>query len=294
MRVPDIPHAATVAEAIASDFYADRLDLSARDVEPGSTWSRMPEVECVTRLRNSGASHRTVRLFLTFVAAMDRARDATRLWNNGVEFFQSYPELFEPAEASAVPISTLRARLSQYGVSQRHGPDSSAWHIIARSLAVGGNPVSRVVDSGVGNAGELLSYLRTSFRGQSRFPLLRGPKIGPMWVRMLVAPGGATIDDIDIIPVAVDVHVRRVTGNLGVVDTLDMSEGEARQVIQGTWRAAVARARIGGPAGITDTCAALDPALWLFGKFGCSHCENVPQPVPIGRACNHCQLRTST
>ena len=89
MRVPDIPHAATVAEAIASDFYADRLDLSARDVEPGSTWSRMPEVECVTRLRNSGASHRTVRLFLTFVAAMDRARDATRLWNNGVELFQS-------------------------------------------------------------------------------------------------------------------------------------------------------------------------------------------------------------
>ena len=87
MRVPDIPHAATVAEAIASDFY---------DVEPGSTWSRMPEVECVTRLRNSGASHRTVRLFLTFVAAMDRARDATRLWNNRVELFQSYPDSLNP------------------------------------------------------------------------------------------------------------------------------------------------------------------------------------------------------
>ena len=30
MCVPDIPHAATVAEAIASDFYADRLYLSER------------------------------------------------------------------------------------------------------------------------------------------------------------------------------------------------------------------------------------------------------------------------
>ena len=79
MQVPDIPHAAVVAEAIASDFYADRLDLSARDVVPGSTWSRMPEVECVTRLRVSGTSHRTVRLFLTFIAAMDRAWDATGL-----------------------------------------------------------------------------------------------------------------------------------------------------------------------------------------------------------------------
>jgi len=290
----DIRHASVVAEAIANDFYNDRLDLSTRGVPPGSTWLRMPEVKCATRLRESGASHRSVRLFLTFIAAMDRARDATRLWSNGVELFRSYPEFFEPTEVSAVPISTLRAKLSQYGVSQRHGPDSSAWHAIASSIAVGENPVSQVVDSGVGNARDLLSYLRTSCRGQSRFPLLRGPKIGPMWVRMLVAPGGATIDDIDIIPVAIDVHVRRVTGNLRVADTLDMSEDEARQVIQGTWGAAVTRTRIGGPLGITDTCAALDPALWLFGKFGCSHCEKVGQAVPIGRACNHCRLRVST
>ena len=294
MRVSDTRHAATVAEAIASDFYGDRLDLSARDVAPGSTWSRLPEVECVERLRVSGASHRAVRLFLTFIAAMDRARDAVRLWNSGVELFQSYPELFEPAEASAISISTLRERLSQYGVSQRHGPDSSAWNVIARSLAAGGNPVTRVVDSGVGNAGELLSYLRTRYRGQTRFPLLRGEKIGPMWVRMLVAPGGANVDEIDIIPVAVDVHVRRVTKNLGVLDTAGMSEGEARHRIQDIWRAAVATTRIGGPPGLTDTCAALDPALWIFGKYGCSHCERMAQPVPIGRACNHCQLRIST
>ena len=293
MRVRDIRHAAVVAEAIASDFYNDRLDLSARDVAPGSTWSRMPEVECVMRLRNSGASDRTVRLFLTFLAAMDRARDATRLWNNGLKLSQSYPELFEPAEVSAIPISTLCACLSQYGVSQRHGPDSSAWHTIGRSLSERENPVSRLVDFGFGNAGELLSYLRTSCMGQYRFPLLRGPKIGPMWVRMIVAPGGATIEDIDIIPVAVDAHVRRVTRNLGVVDTQEMAEGEARQVIQDTWRAGVARTRVGGPLGVTNTCAALDPALWLFGKFGCSHCEKASQPFPIGRACNHCQLRTS-
>ena len=294
MRVMDIRHAAAVAEAIASDFYDDRLDLSARDVVQGSTWSRMPEVECVARLRVSGASHRTVRLFLTFIAAMDRARDATRLWNSGGELFQSYPELFEPAEASAIPISTLRERLSQYGVSQRHGPDSSAWNTIARSLVASKNPVSRVVDSGVGHAGELLSYLRTSCGGKPRFPLLRGPKIGPMWVRMLVAPGGAKIDDIDIIPVAVDVHVRRVTGNLGVLDTQGLSVEQARPEIQDTWRAAVATTKIGGPSGLTDTCAALDPALWFFGKYGCGHCEKVAQLVPISRACNHCQLRIST
>ena len=291
MRVSNIPHAAIVAQTIAGDFYDDRLDLSTRGVAPGSTWSRMPEVECAARLREAGTSDRSIRLFLTFVAAMDRARDAVRLWNSGVELFQSYPELFEPTEVSVIPTSTLRERLSQYGVSQRHRPDSSAWNVIARSLAAGENPVSRVVDSGVGNAGELLNYLRTSTGGQSRFPLLRGPKIGPMWIRMLVAPGGANIDDIDIIPVAVDVHVRRVTENLRVSDTQGMTIEEARPIIQKAWVAAVAATRIGGPLGITNTCAALDPALWIWGKYGCSHCEKAGQLVPIGHACDHCRLR---
>ncbi len=254
----------------------------------------MPEVECVMRLRTSGTTDRALRLFLTFIAAMDRARDATRLWNKGVELFQSYPELFEPAEVAALSISTLRERLSHFGVSQRHGIDSSAWNVIAHSLAAGGNPVSRVVDSGVGSAEELLSYLRSSYGGQTRFPLLRGPKIGPMWMRMLVAPGGAKIDGIDIIPVAVDVHVRRATRILGVLDTTSMSEGEARQGIQDTWRAVLATTKIGGVPGITNTCAALDPALWWFGKYGCSHCEKVGQLVPISRACDHCQLLAST
>jgi len=293
LQTADISHAATVAEVIASDFYDDRLDLSARDVVPGSTWSRMPEVECVARLRDLGASDRSVRLFLTFIAAMNRARDAVRLWHSGVELFQSYPELFEPDEASAMPVSTIRERLSQSGVSQRHRPDSCAWNTIAHSLAAGGNPVSRAVDSGEGHAEELLRYLRSSCGGQSRFPLLRGPKIGPMWVRMLVDPGGAKIGDIDNIPVAVDVHVCRVTKNLGLLDIQNVSVEKNRQEIQEIWRTAINTAKVGGPPELRGTCAALDPALWIFGKYGCKYCEKVAEPVPISRACEHCQLGIS-
>ena len=78
---PDISWAAKIAEAIAGDFYNDRLDMSARGLLPGSAWLRMPEVECVLRLRDSVASDRMIRMFITFIAAMDRARYATRLWN---------------------------------------------------------------------------------------------------------------------------------------------------------------------------------------------------------------------
>ncbi len=66
-----------LAELIASDFYEDRLYLSARGGVAGSPWSRMPAVECVRRLRASGTSNRTVRLFLTFIAAMNRARESS-------------------------------------------------------------------------------------------------------------------------------------------------------------------------------------------------------------------------
>ena len=287
LHSPDTSWAAKIAEAIAGDFYNDRLDLSAKELAPGSAWLRMPEVECVSRLRDSGASDRMIRLFITFIAAMDRARDATRLWNDGVELFLCHQELFEPCEVSAVPIPLLRRILSEYRVSQRHGIDSKAWNSIARSLSSDANPISQVVAFGTGDANELLSYVQSRYQGQSCFPLLRGPKIRPMWIRMLAAPGGANIKNMNIIPVAVDTHIRRVTGRLGVLDTRNMSEGEARYRIQQVWQDAVDVIRIGGPPEIANTCAALDPALWAFGKFACRHWEKTAQLVPIKGTCDH-------
>ena len=232
-----------------------------------------------------------MRLFVTFIAAMDRARDSTRLWRAGSALFESHPELFDPAKVSALPLANLRNLLSAYRVSQRHGPDSDAWSRIAISLSSGIGPVSTVIDHGVGDAEELLIDLKTVDQtGGSRFPMLRGPKIAPMWMRMLANPGGARIDRIDTIPVAVDVHVRRATENLGVTNTRGRSLRASKPAIQSAWREAVAKAAIGGPPGIEGACAALDPALWFFGMHGCSHCESVGQRIPIGRACGHCQL----
>ncbi len=132
-----------------------------------------------------------------------------------------------------------------------------------------------MVDDGVGDAQELLKELRSRDRvGQSRFPMLRGPKIGPMWVRMMANPGEARIRHMDTVPVAVDVHVRRVTENLGVTNTRGWQlNKETKREVRSAWRAAVTAASIGGPSRIQNTCAALDPALWFFGKHGCSYCE---------------------
>ena len=291
----DIHCVAQIAKLITADFYQDGLDLSARNTAPNldNAWARMPEVACVNQLRASRVSDRDIRLFLTFIAAMDRARDATRLWNDGIKLFQAHPELFEPLEVSAIPLPKLRELLREYRVSQRHNPDSHGWRTIAHSLATEKSPISRAVDFGVGDTKVLFTYLRSSFNGRHRFPFLRGPKIGPMWVRMLVAPGGAKIDNLEIIPVAVDTHVRRVTQNLRISDTENMSLNSARPIIQKAWHDAVSATGIGGPSGIADTCAALDPALWTFGKYGCSHCAKIGQAMPISNACDRCKFRTN-
>ena len=280
--------ASSIAAAIANDFYDGKLDLSARGIKQASGWSNMPEVKAVCALRTSGHSKRVVWRFLTFVSAMDRARDSDKLWQDALRMFESEPSFFDPAYVSDVPSERLRDVLSGARVSQRHGADSKAWQTIARSLRAGDGAVARVVEHGTGDAKELLKDLH-GYR--CRYPLLRGQKIGPMWIRIMAAPGGAKVENVDKVPVAVDVQVRRATENLGVTDTGRLSMEKAKPIIRCAWKSAVDGARFGGPSEITGTRAALDPALWYFGKYGCSHCNSkkVNQPMPIGEACNSCQ-----
>ncbi|MCY3837911.1 MAG: hypothetical protein OXH09_04560 [Gammaproteobacteria bacterium] len=222
---------------------------------------------------------------------MDRARDAERLWRDAAGLWEAQPAVFDPPQAAAMPCAALRTVLSRARVSQRHRDDVDAWRTIAGSLATVGGPVRRVVDEGTGDAAELLRDLRgRNGAGRARFPLLRGPKIAPMWIRIMANPGGARVAGVESIPVAVDVQVRRVTENLGVSATRGLPLEEAKPAIQEAWRTAVEAGSVGGPAGITGTCAALDPALWFYGKHGCSHCERQGRRMPIGRACDHCRF----
>jgi hypothetical protein len=40
-----------------------------------------------------------------------------------------------------------------------------------------------------------------------------------------------------------------------------------------------------GPAPIAGTAGALDPALWFYGKWGCTFCERAGRAMPIHEAC---------
>ena len=94
---------------------------------------------------------------------------------------------------------------------------------------------------------------------------------------MLAAPGNARIRWLATLPVAVDVAL-----------TQGLSDGTARSKVQSAWHAGVHEAD--GPAAISGTGAALDPALWFFAKWGCTFCERASWRLPIHNVCRGCSL----
>ena len=283
--------ARAIATSISTEFSNGTLDLSARQNAPKPGWSAMPECVAVHRIQTAGATHAETRTFLTLVAAMDRARDAERLWANAANLFLKEKWAFQTSLALTRPLYELRDVLAISGVSQRHGPDSAAWRLILEAIASDSSPVSfrRAILEGEGDARELLATAKAVREsGQPWLPFLSGPKLSAMWVRMLADPGGASVANISAVPVAVDVQVRKVSEYLGVTKTAGTDLEAVRDEIQETWSFLAEDAD--GPPALKGTAAGLDPALWFFGRWGCTFCERAKQRLPISSACSQCKF----
>jgi hypothetical protein len=255
-------------------------------------WVAMPEVHQAHELKAWGAEDMAIRHFITFTAAMDRSRNADVLWEASKRLFKKDPWLYQPKEVAIRPLGDLQKLLKENKVSQRHDVDSEAWRTIGTTLS---HPsivpaVTRAIVEGQGDARVLLKELEGKSGSAPMFPLLKGPKIGLMWVRMLVCPGNANISSLEIIPVAVDVHVRKVTEYLGVSDTRGEVLENVREKIQQAWAKDVRENGAEGPGLLSNTSSAVDPAVWFLGKWGCTHCENSRRKVPIANVCGSCRF----
>lgn len=198
---------------------------------------------------------------------------------------------FDPVIVATVDRDTLGAALAETGVSQRHGPDTAAWQRIAQAMIRPEAPQSfrDVIDTGQVEYAALLQALNAvDSSGEPWFPLLRGPKISLVWIRMLAEPGGADISGLDAMPVAVDAQVRKVTEYLGVTGTHGLPLASVRSVIQATWQTG-ADVSV-GPKRLAGTAAALDPAVWFLGKWGCTYCEAAGARSPIATVCSGCRF----
>jgi hypothetical protein len=281
-----------IAKKITTAFSRGEFRLKKPGAPISTGWHAMPEIFLTEELRAWGADDVAVRHFITFTATLDRSRDADALWKASTGLFKREPWLYLPKEVAARPFGDLQALLKESKVSQRHDVDSTAWRTIGRTLS---NPftvpaVTRAIVEGRGDARNLLAELQRKSTGGPMFPLLKGPKIGPMWVRMLVCPGGAHISSMDVIPVSVDVHVRKATEYLGVSNTRNENLENIREKIQEVWTEDVRMHGSEGPGLLANTSSAVDPSLWFFGKWGCSHCEDSRRRIPIADVCGGCRF----
>jgi hypothetical protein len=286
-------HPPGLARAITEVFNTGSIDLSERVGAPPPGWQSMPEVIVESHLRQSGALDHEFRLLSAFVAAMDRARDADRLWFAGRDLWDAQPWTFQPSEIVQRSFTELSDSLISFGVSQRHLADAGAWRRIGETLALREHvpTVHDAIFLGTGNAKTLLTDLQSKTRaGTARLPFLSGPKVGPMWIRILAYPGGAEISNIEIVPVAVDVQIRKVSEYLGFTNTRGQELESVRQIIQDSWHQDVAENGAVGPPALEGTAASLDPALWFYGKWGCTYCQRAGRMKPISPVCAQCRF----
>lgn len=283
---------ASLARQITSAFCRGELDLSLRPDAPKPGWAGMPEVYVLDGLRQAGANDVQVRLFLTFTMAMDRARDSDRLWGLAEKLFIEKKWMYAPEEICSRSLTEVSSTLRESGVSQRHSIDSQAWLRIAQSVSQSASlPIQTAIFSGRGDAVELTEALqRKGEDGEPCFPLLRGPKIGTVWIRLLAYPGEAEISRLESLPVAVDTQVRKLTEYLGVTETAGMDIARASPVIAEAWARSVQHSGAEGPPSVANTPGALDPALWFFAKWGCTRCERARRMLPISSICEPCRF----
>lgn len=286
-----------IGNQITQAFVNGTLRLDRRG-NPPQGWPSLPEVGRAKAVHEAG--NVAVRRFLTFTSAMHYGgRPSASLWKNSAQCLLDAPTncIFDPGQIVARPFNTLRGIRKLFRISQNHLPHAAAWRAIGETIQ-DDRVVGDAIFRGQADVRQLEQALDQEVNGCSQFPLLQGPKVRQMWVRMLVYPGNAHVTNLNQLRVAIDIQVRRVTYYLGLTDvepkpsrTID---DQLRQKMQTAWHDDVQNGGAVAPPqapALANTAGALDPALWFVGQVGCTYCESNGYS-PIAAFCeDYCRLR---
>ncbi|OPX68324.1 MAG: hypothetical protein A4E38_01844 [Methanoregulaceae archaeon PtaB.Bin108] len=231
-------------------------------------------------------------LFLTLTVSIDYQRDAHALWDSARRTYED-PEtryLFDPAALQNVPFDRMMQDLQRHKLSKKIHHDTFIWRTVALTLLKkwGGDPRNFLAACDW-NAVTILEHLRDDqhFDGKRLtwdFPFLRGPKIGPLWVRMLRDNGKVEdISNLENVPIPVDVHVAKATLALGIVKgTYHGSLEGVYAFVRDAWKQGVCDVSTGKRPMIALD---VDEALWHLSKFGCTKRNVVTGECPVKNEC---------
>ncbi len=178
----------------------------------------------------------------------------------GREAFAIDSWLFEPSEVANRTVGEVGSALARHHMTRMTNRDGSIWRNVGASIHQRwGDCVGNLLKEAGYDAQELYSRVREE---GGRLPYLRGPKILPLWIRMLNEEAGVTLANMDRLPLPVDINVIKATLMLGVLNGRAEGGTEAIEGLkhdcQRVWLAACRQ--VGYPV------IKLDEPLWLLGR----------------------------
>lgn len=250
----------------------------------------MPEDALPARVDHGSEEHLR---FITLTVAIDYMRDADALWRSGRQTLADPATawLYDPPAVAAAGIGAVIDAMQVHGLSKKPAQDAQTWQSVCTTLArhfLG--EVGVLLRRAGFDAPGLLALLRdrTLVPG---FPFLRGPKIGPLWVRMLHDNCGVALARLERVPLPVDIHTATATLQLACVRAEAYSGDFAplREAIQRVWRQAL--------EGTGHYPLQLDEPLWHLSRAGCRVTRAWPcefqARCPVGALCGASRVRLS-
>jgi len=116
------------------------------------------------------------------------------------------------------------------------------------------------------------------------YPFLRGPKIGPLWLRMLRDNVGIDkLENLELVPIPVDIHVARATLATGIIrGNITTKINELFKEIRDVWYESVKGLKIRKREMISLD---VDEPLWHLSKYGCTKRDKSTGECPMITTC---------
>jgi hypothetical protein len=197
-------------------------------------------------------------LFLTLTVSLDYGRDATKLWKQSYDAWLSKENkwIFTPKLVVQNGLDTL-ANLFKSLNDQKPNKDAKIWFTICKKLLEFEGSIYNLLKQLDFDAVKISKYLEYN---KKEFPYLSGPKIKPLWLRMINDTVRIKLKNIEQIPLPVDTHTAKMTFKLIFKENFrGKITKEIREKVQKTWQIIL--------NGTGLYSLQLDEPLWLLGKY---------------------------
>lgn len=216
-------------------------------------------------------------LFITLTVSIDYQRDANEVWRSSRETFEDEKTryLFDPTLLCKTEFGKIVADMQKHGLSKKPTRDANIWYTISKTFYTkwNSNPCN-FLSACNWDSILILEHLKNDAHFENNkkikdFPNLRGPKIGPLWIRMLRDNVGLLgLKNLDKVPIPVDIHIARASLSIGMVQCKFKGRlSDIFEDIRKSWFEQVEGIVIKNRPMIALD---VDEPLWHLSKYGCS------------------------